>query len=161
MEKAVRQVTDVKNQLLEASIFIFNATQNGLTPFYLIDKAVAHNKKIALGIAVSVFYEEKTEETLYLRLVKCEGAIGRFQGVELKSFCLGDDCNDNGVKCKSFPVKDEDKIGRTQRYRKYYTFSINSIPVIGTGQYAVTLVRKEEGYFEVLASYYFQVEDNR
>ena len=81
-------MTDVKNQLLEASIFIFNATQNGFTPFYLIDKAVAHNRKIALGIAVSVFYEEKTEETLYLRLVKCEGAIGRFQGVELKSFCL-------------------------------------------------------------------------
>lgn len=155
-------MTNMNNQLLQASIFIFNGTKSGLTPFYLIDKAEAHNGRIALGIAVSVFHEEETEETLYLRLVKCEGSIGRFKGIELKSFCLGDDCNENGVKCKSFVVSDENKLGRTQRYRKYYTFSINSIPVIGSGLYAVTLVRKkEEGYFEVLASYYFNVEDNR
>lgn len=155
-------MTDVKNQLLEATIFVFHGTKNGITPFYLIDKAEAHNGRIALGIAVSVFHEEETKETLYLRLVKCEGAIGRFKGIELKSFCLRDDCNENGVKCKSFKVLDENKLGRTQRYRKYYTFSINSIPVIGSGLYAVTLVRrKEEGYFEVLASYYLNVEDDR
>ena len=154
-------MTNMNNQLLQASIFVFNGTKNGITPFYLIDKIVAHNGRISLGIAVSVFYDDETDETLYLRLVKCEGAIGRFKGVELQSFCLDNDCNENGVKCKSIKIDDENNLGHTQRYRKYYTFSINSIPVIGSGLYAVTLVRKKEKYFEVLGSYYLNVEDNR
>ena len=50
------------------------------------------------------YYDDETDEILYLRLVKCEGAIGRFKGIELQSFCLGNDCNNNGVKCKSIKI---------------------------------------------------------
>ena len=154
-------MTELEIKRLEASIFVFNGPQNGITPFYLVDRVVAHSDKISLGVAVSVFYDEKSDEKLYLRLVKCEGIKGRFRGTELKCFCLSDNCDGNGTKCSTFEIKPEDKLGSTTRYRNFYTFSIKNIPTIGSGLYAVTLVRRRKNYYSVLASYYFHVVDDR
>lgn len=147
----------LKNDNIRASVLVFPSTLNGLVPFYLADKISAANDRISISIAVSVFVDNISDEVLSLRLVKCED--GKFKGRELKKIKLNG--NENDIKYKKITVKNNVQISTEERYRLYYTFSINNIAIIGEGTYAVVLVKMEsDNSYIPLATYYFNVKES-
>lgn len=141
---------------INASILVFPSTLKGLVPFYLADEILSVDNRISISVAISILLDVYSDETISLRLVKCEGG-NKFKGRELKKINLGD-ISEASVKRKEIVVKSDEQISDEERYRLYYTFSINNISIIGKGRYAVVLV-KEAGnnHYVTLATYYFDV----
>lgn len=151
-------MNELENDNIKASILVFPGTLRGIIPFYLINKIPSVNGKISISVAISILLKESSDETLLLKLVKCQKKEGKFQGKNLQSISLGDSNNDN-TKRHEFIVNDDEQICDDYKYSLYYTFSINNISVLGPGTYAIALVKQETGYLKTLATYYFKVEE--
>ena len=151
-------MSELENDNIKASILVFPGTLRGIIPFYLINEIPLINNRISLSVAISILLKKSSNETLMLKLVRCQKKEGRFQGKNLQSISLGD-CNKDNTKHHELIINDDEQICDDYRYCLYYTFSINNISVIGPGTYAIALVKEEIGYLKTLATYYFEVKE--